>query len=219
MSAAVHNAQIWENLYATGRNDLRYPNEMLVRLAAGLLPSSQPVRVLDYGCGTGANTAHLASLGHEMHGIEVSASALEIARARLQASGRDAALQLVTPGAPLPYDHGFFDAVIAWQVIYYNDRQGWARAVAEIERVLRPGGIVLVATAAPGDVSQREAQPLGDSMYRSEVTGQAGCTLVIPEREELQALFPGRALEVGEYMFHFGPRQVRHWIISYRTAP
>ncbi|NML46877.1 class I SAM-dependent methyltransferase [Ramlibacter sp. G-1-2-2] len=217
MSAAAHNAQVWENLYATGRNDLRYPNEMLVRLAAGLLPSSQPVRVLDYGCGTGANTAHLASLGHEMHGTEVSASALEIARARLQAAGREAALRLVTPGAPLPFDHGFFDAVIAWQVIYYNDRQGWAGAVSEIERVLRPGGIVLVATAAPGDVSQREAQPLGNSMYRSEVTGQAGCTLTIPEREELDALFPGRTLDVGEYLFRFGPRQAHHWIISYRT--
>lgn len=219
MNAAARNAEVWEGLYAAGRNDLRYPSETLVRLAAGLLPAAQPLRVLDFGCGTGANTAHLASLGHALHGVEVSASALERARSRMQAAGREAVLQLVAPGARLPFADGFFDAVFAWQVLYYNDRQGWAAAVREIERVLRPGGLVLVATAAPGDVSQRDAQALGDAMYRSAVPGQAGSTLTIPAREELQALFPGRILDVGEFSFAFGATHSRHWIISYRTAP
>ena len=64
--------------------------------------------------------------------------------------------------------------------------------VKEMERVTRRGGLILVATAAPGDVSQVEAEPLGDFVYRSTVAGQEGCVLTIPEREALQQFFPGR---------------------------
>ncbi|HVZ45353.1 MAG TPA: class I SAM-dependent methyltransferase [Ramlibacter sp.] len=210
------NAQIWQALYAAGRNDLRYPSDMLVRLSARWWPAGEPRRILDYGCGTGANLAHLARLGHRVQGVEVAQSAVEVASSRLLEAGLSGQVHLVGAGATLPFEDESFDAVVAWQVLYYNERATWSAAIAEIERVAAPGARILIATAAPGDISHRMSQALGDSIYRSQVPGQEGCMLLIPERDELAALFPGRELEVGEFGHEFGGTRSRHWIITYR---
>ena len=217
-SAAGRNAAVWRTLYERGAGDLRYPSEVLVRLAARLLPAGEPLDVLDFGCGTGANLAHIASRGHRVRGVDVAPHAVARARERLHAAGLPGEAAVIEPGAPLPFESRSFDAVVAWQVLCYNDRAGWAHCVREFERVLRPGGLVLAATAAPGDVSQLEAQPLGDALYRSRVPGQEECLLLIPERAQLAGLFPGRALQVGEFAYEFGALRARHWILSYRTA-
>jgi SAM-dependent methyltransferase len=219
MSVQARNAQVWQALYASGKSDLRYPSEVLVRLAAQHFPRGQSLRILDYGFGTGANLTHLLGLGHEVFGVEVSASALARTQDRLQAAGLEADLRLMRAGDRLPFEARMFDAVVAWGVLGYNDLAGWQAAVAECERVLRPGGLMLVAIAAPGDVSHQHAETLGGSLYRSRVPGQEGCVLTIPSREELADLFPGRALEVGEFSHSFGETQSRHWIIRYRTSP
>lgn len=216
-SAAEKNAKVWQALYAAGRNDLRYPSEILVRLASRYLAGQPSQRVLDFGFGTGANLLHLAGLGHQLHGVEVSASAAERTQARLDAQGLHAQLNVIPAGSALPYEAGLFDVVVAWQVLYYNDLESWATTVRELERVARPGALVIVATAAPGDVSQLQAQALGQGLYRSQVTGQEGCMLTIPEREDLAELFPGRMLEIGEFAYSFGDVRARHWIITYRT--
>lgn len=218
VESAVHkNAEVWQAIYAAGRNDLRYPSELLVRIAARHLAGRPRQRVLDFGFGSGANLAHLAGLGHELHGVEVSGSATALAQAKLQDLGLQARLLMVAPGEMLPFPDGMFDVVVAWQVLYYNDRGGWAAAVRELERVAVAGALILIATAAPGDISQLQSEHLEGSQYRSRVTGQEGCILTIPEREELAELFPGRTLEVGEFGYTFDETRARHWIITYRT--
>ena len=58
-----------------------------------------------------------------------------------------------------------------------------------IKRVTKPGGLIIVATAAPGDISQVETEPLGNGVYRSRVPGQEGCVLLIPDMQALSELF------------------------------
>ena len=74
----------------------------------------------------------------------------------------------------------------------------------------------MLATAAPGDISQVEAQPLGDHMYRSQVPDQEGCILTIPDKGSLAEFFPGRNIEIGEFGFQIGVTTCRYWIITYR---
>jgi cyclopropane fatty-acyl-phospholipid synthase-like methyltransferase len=212
------NSAVWRKLYAQGKNDLRYPNEFLVRLGARLLNKSHDRRILDFGFGTGANLVHLATQGFETHGVEISEHAVARTKERLQAAGLSGDVRLIEAGQRLPYDDFFFDVVYAWQVLYYHSREGWKATVAELERVTRKGGLVMIATAAPGDISQVEAEPLGNDMYRSRVSGQEGCVLTIPDREALTTLFPGRQLEVGEFGFQFEGNTSRHWVIVYRMA-
>jgi SAM-dependent methyltransferase len=218
LPASEINAAVWQKLYSQGGNDLRYPSDVLVRLGSRLFKTNEPLRILDFGFGTGANLLHFASQGLDVHGAEISAHALARTRERLQSAGLAGDLQLIEPGQRLPYEASYFDVVYAWQVLYYNDFDGWRSAVREFERVTRPGGLILVATAAPGDVSQIQAEPLGGHLYRSKVAGQEGCILLIPDRPGLQALFPERQLEVGEFGYHFGHIAARYWIVSYRMS-
>jgi SAM-dependent methyltransferase len=214
--AAEVNARVWRGLYAAGANDLRYPSEVLVRLGFRLLRTDRDRRVLDFGFGTGANLLHFAGQGLEVHGVEISEHALNRTRQRLASAGLTAQLQLIEVGQRLPYAAGYFDVAYAWHVLYYNDREGWSRAVRELERVTKPGGLIIIAIAAPGDVSQLEAESLGNHLYRSQVSGQEGCLLLIPDRQGLDALFPGRQIEVGEFGFSFAGALARYWIITYR---
>jgi SAM-dependent methyltransferase len=215
---ALVNAQVWRALYRSGRGDLRYPNDVLVRLAARMLDSRRERKLLDFGCGTGANLAHFASQGFEVVGVDVSEEALARTRSRVEAISPTPELRPVEPGEPLPFEDRRFDAAYAWQVLYYSDPEGWRASVAEIERVCKPGALILVATAAPGDMAQTESTPLGEFTYRlSSVTGQEGCIVTIPDREALGRFFPGQDLEIGEFGFKFGGTSARHWIVTYRT--
>jgi SAM-dependent methyltransferase len=214
--ASQINAGVWRRLYAAGGNDLRYPNDVLVRLGARLLSKTRDRRILDFGFGTGANLLHFAGQGFEVHGIEICEHALARASERLKAAGLSADLQLIRVGQVLPYAPAYFDVVYAWQVLYYNDREGWTSTIRELERVTKRAGLIMIATAAPGDVSQVQAEPLGDDLYRSRVQGQEGCVLLIPDRHALGALFPGRQIHIGEFGFRFADTAAHFWIITYR---
>jgi SAM-dependent methyltransferase len=216
--AAQTNASIWDGVYANGGGDLRYPSDILVRLAARLVGDMRDVQILDYGFGTGANLIHFAKQGHRVSGVEVSGHALTRTTERLRAAGLTGDLRLIRVGDTLPFDEASFDFVYAWQVIYYNDREGWSATVRELERVTRPAGRIVVATAAPGDISALEAEPLGNYMYRSKVAGQQGCVVTIPDRDALASMFPGRDPEIGEFNFRFGTIMSHHWIVSYRMS-
>ena len=112
------------------------------------LPLAPGKRVLELGCGTG--NLWLENAGRLPSGLTVvlsdlSRGMLEAARARLGPLAARFELCRVDAQA-IPYSPQRFDAVIANHMLYHvPDR---ARALAEIERVLRPGGRVLVATHA-----------------------------------------------------------------------
>ena len=216
LDALQVNSRVWRNLYSLGKNDLQYPSDVLVRVAARLFGTERDLKILDFGFGTGANLLHFASLGHHVHGVEIAEHALERARQRLVAAGLEADLRLIQAGERLPFEDDYFDVAYAWQVLYYSDRDGWKAQVGELQRVTKPGGSVLVAIAAPGDISQLQAEPLGDFMYRSTVGGQEGCILTIPDRRALPQFFPDQDLDIGEFGFEFGSIKSRHWIITFR---
>ena len=108
----------------------------ILRQAIGRAPAGG--RALDAGCGTGFQTALLAELGWQPHGIDVSAGLLAVARRDVPAAG----LTLGSVEA-LPYPSGRFDVVVACgSLLSFVDAPG--RAVAELGRVLRPGGRLLL---------------------------------------------------------------------------
>ncbi|UUV32422.1 class I SAM-dependent methyltransferase [Amycolatopsis roodepoortensis] len=101
-------------------------------------------RILDAGCGAGPLFEALRERGAIMTGFDSSAKMLELARRRL---GDDAALQVADIGAPLPFPDGAFDDVIASLVLHYLE--DWTAPLAEIRRVLKPGGRLIMAVNHP----------------------------------------------------------------------
>jgi ubiquinone/menaquinone biosynthesis C-methylase UbiE len=101
-------------------------------------------RILDAGCGSGPLFAALRDRGASVTGIDKSAGMLEQARRRL---GDDADLQVAELGGPLPFPDDTFDDVTASLVLHYLE--DWGPALAELRRVLKPGGRLIASVNHP----------------------------------------------------------------------
>jgi SAM-dependent methyltransferase len=94
-------------------------------------------RVLDVGCGAGTDLVRFAKGGAMVSGVDISASAIALARQNFSQQGLEADLR-EADGEHLPYDDGAFDLVFAHGVVQYTPD---ARTlVEECRRVLKPGG-------------------------------------------------------------------------------
>jgi SAM-dependent methyltransferase len=96
-------------------------------------------RILDVGCGTGANLLMLSHYGNA-EGVDISNDALAFCRER----GLDQVK--LGAGEKLPYDDGTFDLVTAFDVVEHMDDD--LAGLREMRRVLRPGGRVLLFVPA-----------------------------------------------------------------------
>src|SRR5689334_24121199 len=101
-------------------------------------------RILDAGCGSGPLLAALRDRGAIVTGFDKSAGMVELARQRL---GDDAELLVAELGSPLPFPDGTFDDVTASLVLHYLE--DWSPALAELRRVLRPGGRLIGSVEHP----------------------------------------------------------------------
>jgi SAM-dependent methyltransferase len=97
--------------------------------------------VLEIGVGLGADHERFAAAGAQLCGIDLSPRAVEHARRRLALFGHDSLL-LVGDAECLPFADAAFDVVYSWGVIHHSPDT--AAAVAEIHRVLRPGGVARI---------------------------------------------------------------------------
>lgn len=133
---------VWEQVFASRAWGL-YPPEPVIRAimrAFGARTDRSAVRVLDLGCGPGANTWFLAREGFAVAGIDGSATAIEQNRARLRGENLDAELRVGDFTGRLPWEDDSFDAVLDNASLYANPASRIAAAVDEIHRVLKPGG-------------------------------------------------------------------------------
>jgi SAM-dependent methyltransferase len=101
-------------------------------------------RILDVGCGAGPVLEALRDRGAIVTGVDPSTKMLELARRRL---GDGAALQRADLSYPLPFPDGAFDDVIAALVLHYLE--DWGPALAELRRVLKPGGRLIASVDHP----------------------------------------------------------------------
>src|SRR3954463_9263586 len=138
------------------------------RTAAELEPTAREVvaraaiargeRVLDVACGTGNAALLAAAAGARVHGLDAAPRLIEVARARAAEAGLDAEF-VVGDALDLPFDDGVFDAVVSgFGVIFVPDP---ARAIAEIVRVLAPGGRALLSVWRPEGPIHRMVGVLG----------------------------------------------------------
>jgi len=103
--------------------------------------------VLDCACGIGTQAIGLAALGHRVVGSDLSLAAL--VRARLEARQRGVVLPLVTADMTrLPFTLGRFDVVVCADnaIAHLLTEERLASALAEMRRVLRSGGLLVLTT-------------------------------------------------------------------------
>src|SRR5262245_23140716 len=117
------------------------PYRQLIEQAANCVPVGGAT-VLDAGCGTGNLLAAIRHRrpGIALHGIDFSEAMLR--RARIKVT--DAQLRRADLNAELPYDDDAFDAVVCVNVLYAVAAP--ARTLAELRRILKPGGALIVSS-------------------------------------------------------------------------
>ncbi len=122
----------------TGYRDFR---SYFDRLAAWFRPHVGDGPLLDVGCAYGFLLARFDD-GRELHGCDVSPWALAQARRTLPA----ARLSEADAGRGLPYGSAHFDAVVCTDVIEHIPPSAQPHALAEMARVLLPGGHFFMTT-------------------------------------------------------------------------
>jgi len=106
---------------------------------SGLIPFEElrGKDVLEIGAGTGVHTKLLAEAGARVSAVDLTPTAVELTGRRLELAGLSADVR-EADAESLPYEDASFDFVWSWGVIHHSAETN--RVIAEIARVLRPGG-------------------------------------------------------------------------------
>lgn len=109
----------------------------VLRYERGIYDACAERDVLEYGCGIGGHAARLADRGARVLGIDISEQAIERARSSTPQRS-DGRLRFLREDAEsLSFPDASFDLVCGTGILHHLDL---ARAIAEVRRVLRPGG-------------------------------------------------------------------------------
>ena len=143
---AIHEAVVaarFDQLHARFRCVIE-PADVRVSAVLEALSPLRGRRVLDLGCGKGRFAAHLTRAGAEVIGIDLSASMLAeaVGLDRVRASARR-----------LPFASGTFYAVVAVEIFEHLAALG--PVLADVRRVLRPGGVVAIVDKNRGALNAR----------------------------------------------------------------
>lgn len=116
-----------------------------------LLSVEEGERVLEVGYGTGHSLVNLAAAGGRVTGIDVSEGMLAVARERVADAGlADRVRLLLGDARSMPFRGGRFDAAFASFTVELFEGDDLRLALAELRRVLRPGGRVVVVSLFDG---------------------------------------------------------------------
>jgi ubiquinone/menaquinone biosynthesis C-methylase UbiE len=187
--------------------------------AAFALASVTPgMRVLDVGCGRGEILRHCARLGAEAYGIDYAPVALDMASKVVadekQSPGKTGVAQ--ADAKILPFPTQSFDRALIFDVVEHLFPWELDLCLAEIRRVLKPGGVLIVHTA-PNVWYDRYAYPLVRFVRR--LMGQG---IKYPKNPRLLNVAANAEVHVNEQsqfslwrtLRRAGFRRVRAWLDS-----
>ena len=198
------NAEAWATLSRAGYDE--YRDRLNTPAFLAMLPEVRGYVGLDVGCGEGHNTRHMAIRGARMTAIDVSRTFLRHAVASEQIGGLGIAY-INASAAHIPYADRAFDFVTAFMSLM--DMPDLERVLAEIHRVIKPGGFLQVSIE----------HPCFATPHRRNLRGTDGRTYAL----EVGDYFRRLEGNVTEWTFSAAPPQVkanvRHFRIPRFTRP
>ncbi len=147
---------------------------------------------LDIGCGGGRHVIHMAKLGLRAAGLDNAPTALSMTRQWLNQEKLDARLLLGDMRVSLPFASNSFDAVLSTQVIHHALLATVIGTAREIERIVRPQGMILLSIPArrPSMTESAEHVLLEPNTYAPTDGEEKGLPHHFFTPEEFRDIFP-----------------------------
>ncbi|AWE06397.1 class I SAM-dependent methyltransferase [Lysinibacillus sp. 2017] len=212
--------EVWEEIFKE-KEWGKYPPEELVRFVARNFysaPNRRDIKILELGCGPGANVWYISREGFTVYGIEGSATAVKRANLRLNEEVIGWSGEIIQGDfSQLPYEGDFFDAVIDNEAIYVNSFEDSKKIFSEVHRVLKPNGKVFSKTFATGSWGDQTGTNVGYNEWivaEGPLKGTGNCRF--SSEEDIQELLLGFKLEGIEYQkVSYGnlEHEVKEWIV------
>jgi len=186
---------VWEDLHSS-RAWGKYPSDQLVTTVMRHWRDPgerQRVRVLEMGCGAGANLSFFLAEGFQVHGVDGAPSAIRNAKARLEPlvkDGQSLVLETCTFD-DVAFSDAFFELVVDYFAIYANPVETIRRSYAEARRMLAPGGKLYSRVWGTGCEGANSGEMLEPGTSRNPMYGPCkdmGVTHFF-SYDELRALF------------------------------
>lgn len=216
------NKDSYDQIYAEKKTFLRYPADRIIRWHNMHLKKEKPAgTLLDYGCGSGNNMKFFLEQGYDVHGTDITESAVPLC----VANGIDENKITITPpnDDPLPFDDQSFDIIISNQVLYYIGGPVEIRNRCEdLNRILRPGGFVFFTMMSDKNyyVSEGHASPRSDGLHELKIEGDHRLSgfhqvfRIVKSEEECEHLFDiFECLSIGYFdQSMLSLKSNHHWI-------
>jgi SAM-dependent methyltransferase len=123
------------------------------------------MRLLDVGCGEGRNLVYFIRQGYDVWGIDQDTAALRMLRmyGRSLHPDFDPEKFMEDDAADISLPPKSFDGIISSAVLHFaQDHAHFRKMFAELNRLLRPGGLLFIRTAMLSG-TENDARPLGES--------------------------------------------------------
>lgn len=155
------------------------PPESLVELVnSGKI---QPCNTIDLGCGTGSYSIYLATKGFKVTGIDISSSAISIARKKANEKGADCLFHIKDIVDDLKDLDYVFDFAYDWELLHHLFPEKRQRYVENVYSLLNLKGKYLSVC-----FSEKDPSFGGQGKYR---TTPLGTVLYFSSKSELETLF------------------------------
>lgn len=172
-------------------------------------------RVLDVGCSTGGTTAAVAlnaSIGaREVIGVDPNGLSIDAARVRAVGLGLADRLSFrqIEANAPLPYEDGAFDLVMAVSVLEFIPTvPGRERFLSELRRVTRKGGHIYIATPSRWVLRELHTDRwFGNFIRQLDRPWSSGTGFILDTLDDCRVIRVDRWL-AGQALTRMGLRQV-----------
>lgn len=120
-------------------------DKVLQLLAMGQSDDIPVLEVADIGCGAGTQSRLWAQIGHRVHGLDVNAPLIAVARRRALEDALDIAFE-VGSATKLPYPDASMDVVLLPELLQHV--ANWQCCLDEAVRALKPGGLLYLSTTS-----------------------------------------------------------------------
>lgn len=184
--------KLWDKLHSQKQFQLKYPSEHVVRFISSYFKSTnhKDIRIADIGCGCGRHTILIAKEGFDTYASDISEIALQKTKESLHRKKLDTVLHIADT-RKLSFPNNFFDGVVSFGSIYYNDIKGYKESISEIYRILKKYGIAFFFVRTTDDYRYNKGKKIEVGTYRLDIndTNEYNMLVHFIDRNDIDILF------------------------------